>query len=312
MPSAEHFADLVDSSLNTLEEGFDKTPEQGFKISSLDEQASLISFYRNSEPDTRLWSASYDGGTDSLLFNRHLSLVNPLSPVNPDKLTTAFSAVDGVSASSDAGQNESGQNTAGPNKAGQHESSKEASKEGQAVLSLTQQGYVGIGQRTPEQMLDVAGVIRSHGREGTQQGQTLSVPADGRWHTISPRLEGCQALEVVAGVGIRRTGRYALIRAVAMNTCAPEGFFFNFLRRKNRIKAQHAYYRSSADKLKLRWVRDRKDPDNSDTYRPYYLQIRSNTRYGEGIAIRYHITRLWHDDYMQNSQMSAEELAGEG
>ncbi|MBB1487168.1 hypothetical protein [Oceanospirillum sediminis] len=280
MPSAEHFADLVDSSLNTLEEGFDKTPEQGFKISSLEENASLMSFYRDSDPDARLWSASYHNEIDSLLFNRHLP----------------------ATLSRDGAQDSPATD--------QPLLSNAEKERGRTVLALTQQGRIGVGTAQPEQTLDVAGVMRSHGREGTQQGQQAGVPADGHWHTISPRLEGCQALEVVAGVGIRRSGRYALIRAVAMNTCAPDGFFFNFLKRKNRIKAQHAYYRSSADKLKLRWVRDLNDPNQSDTYRPYYLQIRSNTRYDAGTVIRYHITRLWHDDYMQHSAAPSERQTG--
>ncbi|NQZ13061.1 MAG: hypothetical protein HRT35_38435, partial [Algicola sp.] len=56
MPSAEHFADLVDSSINKLEEGFDKTPADGFKVSSLEDNAKLVSFYRDTAPNVSLWS----------------------------------------------------------------------------------------------------------------------------------------------------------------------------------------------------------------------------------------------------------------
>ena len=32
MPTEEDFADLIESMLNMLDEGFDKTPEAGFKV----------------------------------------------------------------------------------------------------------------------------------------------------------------------------------------------------------------------------------------------------------------------------------------
>ena len=49
LPTEEHFADLVDSSLNIIDEGFDKTDEFGFEITpqkGSDDTENLISFFR--------------------------------------------------------------------------------------------------------------------------------------------------------------------------------------------------------------------------------------------------------------------------
>ncbi len=260
MPTAEHFTDLIDSSLNTLEEGFDKTVEQGFKVSALADNATLVSFYRDSAPQNSLWSISFDLHCDSLLFKKNSQ---------PD--------------------------------------ADIASEDEQAVLSLTQKGFVGINNAKPARALDIKGVIKSDGRIGSQQGQALDIPADGNWHNISPKLEGCQAFEIMAGVGIKRSGRYGFIHATALNTCNPTGFWSNIFNRKNPIKSQHGYYNSSADKLKLRWIQAETDVGSNESYRPYYLQIRSNSSYGEGVLIRYHISKLWFDAYMQGSQSLDDE-----
>jgi hypothetical protein len=99
----------------------------------------------------------------------------------------------------------------------------------------------------------------------------------------------------MAGVGGRKTnGRYALIHAVALNAYNPQGPIFNFLNLKKHIRPQHAYYRSRSDKLRLRW--------KSGEGHAYSLQIKSNSDYGEGIQIRYYLTRLWFDEDMSGSR----------
>lgn len=162
----------------------------------------------------------------------------------------------------------------------------------QATLTLTPDGKVGINTSNPKHSLDVEGIISSVGRTGGQLVDTM-IPADGKWHDITPELDGCQMFEIVAGTGIRHSGRYALLRATAINTCAPNYWWWHWTR-KNPIHTQQAYFRSGADKLKLRW----KQKNRSGTNRPYVLQIRSNTNYGENQYIRYHLTQLWHDPFM--------------
>ena len=85
------------------------------------------------------------------------------------------------------------------------------------------------------------------------------------------------------------------MRAFAMNTFDPRGMFFNFLNAKKRINYHHAYYRSRSDKLKLRW--------KNEAGHDYRLQLRSNSNYGDGIQIKYYITKLWFDAEMSASRV---------
>lgn len=244
MPCAEHFADLIDSSVNQLEEGFDKPATTGLQLTALDQQ-HLLSFYQQNIPDQSLW---------------HIGFA---------KQQTALQFVAERSAQDD---------------------------EEKVCLTLTTDAKVGLNNPKPNYELDVNGTVAAKGRRG---GLLLEaqIPADGQWHDITPELEGCQMFEIVAGVGIRHSGRYALMHAIAINTCAPRQWW-SLWQKKNPIEIQQGYFRSRADKLRLRW----KQSVEHGAIRPYVLQIRSNTSYGEDKVIRYHITQLWHDDYMQECQ----------
>lgn len=68
LPSAAQFADLIDSTINQIDEGFDKTPAEGLKISSLGTHSELVSFYRGVGSEHAIWTVSHDGATDDLLF----------------------------------------------------------------------------------------------------------------------------------------------------------------------------------------------------------------------------------------------------
>ena len=172
-----------------------------------------------------------------------------------------------------------------------------------ATAERRETGRVGINQPNPSCALDVGGVVRSTGRLGGTQNGSNSVPADGKWHDITDSLDGCQAFEVMAGVGSQRQGRYALLRAHALNTFHPSGWIFNFLNRKRRIHKSHAYYGSHADKLAIRWAGSNHD---------FRLQLRSNTSYGEDTVVRFYITQLWFDPVMNQSRAEAEKSDGDG
>ncbi|MEI8598240.1 hypothetical protein P4S64_13590 [Vibrio sp. M60_M31a] len=60
---------------------------------------------------------------------------------------------------------------------------------------------------------------------------------------------------------------------------------------------------SCRQELKLRWLHE----TEKGTKRPYRLQIRTNTSYGDNRYIRYHITKLWDDDYMTNCEIVQED-----
>jgi hypothetical protein len=247
LPSADHFADLIESTVNQVDDGFDKTPEDGLKISSLESYDSLISFFRENRSTQALWTIGYDAEQDKLLFNK-----------------------------------------------------VDEAKRSHTVLSLTPDGKVGVNRKDPKCALDIAGVVRSEGRIGVipdtpkckDRAPGSPVRADGKWHDITDTLKGCHALEVMAGVGLENKGRYAMVHAIAMNAFNPTGVLFNFLKRKNRIKCQHAYYSSHRDKLQLRW---------EGRGRECRLRIRSRCHYGKDIFIRYYVTRLWLDAKMKGS-----------
>lgn len=245
LPSEEHFHDLIDSTLNMADEGFDKSPAKGLEISSLGDYGQLISFCRN---DQSLWEISH-------------------GEARGNKAKLVFRGT----------ENE------------------------RPTLALTPDGKLGVNEEDPEWQCDIRGVIRSDGRIGVVPTKHKTVRADGQWHNITEGLAGCHAFEVMAGVGKRRTGRYALVHAVALNTFNPGGFWFNFLNFKKRIRCQQAYYRSWRDKLKLRWFTDKGK---------YYLQLRSNSDYEGDVRIRYYLTRLWFDEDMSGSLPQSDSEAG--
>ena len=257
LPSANQFEDLIDSTVNKINDGFDKSSKNGFEISLLGDYNGLISFFRSNavfqtDGDRQAeWSISYDKENDRLLFVRR------------------------------------------PGQEGETR-----------VLVLDPEGWIGVNTSAPQWELDVAGVIAAEGRIGAnprigvEQKEQKTVPADGGWHTIVDNLSGCQAFEVMAGVGNKGTGMYALMHAVALNTYNPSGLISNLFRRKNRIKYNHAYYLSRGHKIKLRWVGDREN---------YQLQMGTNCDYGKDnndtqIGIRYYITKLWFDETMQEAR----------
>ena len=162
LPSADHFGDFIDSTVNQVDDGFKKTAEHGLEISSLGTFDSLISFFRENRSPQALWSIGYDEERDKLLFRKLDDAGQPLT-----------------------------------------------------VLSLTPDGKVGVNRQDPVHELDVDGFVSAKGRIGTASAE-LAVPADGRWHDVTETLTGCHALEVIAGVGKPKTGRYAMLHGVAM------------------------------------------------------------------------------------------------
>ena len=140
---------------------------------------------------------------------------------------------------------------------------------------------VGVRTNKPEYDLDVNGVVGMLGRIGTlHKGK---VPADGKWHPIVKNLNGCHALEIAAGVGKQKTGKYALLHAFALST---------YGKSRNKIRVQQAYYGSRYNKLELRWT--------GSTY-DYNLEMRTRRAYGGEFFISYFISELWFDQFMEES-----------
>lgn len=227
MPSEEHFGDLVDSMLNVIDEGFDKTATEGVKIAQLGDSGKLLSFFENIAVKSPLWSIRIDTSTGNLSFD---------------------------------------------------------AEKKKSILTLSPEGKVGINKKNPEFELDIEGVLSSAGRIGNKQGV---IPADGKWHDITDKIDGCQSFEVMSGVGEKKAGKYALLHAFALNT-------FNS---KGKVIRHQSHYGSRCNRLQLRW---------SGKMHAYSLQLRTGYCYGEGIVAKYYITKLWFDPFMNDCQIKEE------
>lgn len=244
MPSEVAFADLIDSALNLIDDGFEKTVEDGLRIFQLGD-GKLMSFYQNMATLSSMWFVGIDKATENLSFGNNS---------NPHILTLRSVGSDDTE-------------------------SNDVPKMG-----------VGINTDNPRFELDVAGTIACFGRVG-RRGE-LAVPADGNWHDITEMLTGCQAFEVVAGVGGKDAdGKFALMHAFALNA-------YND---KSHITYHQAHYGAKCNRLELRWEKGA----NAENFE-YTLQLRVESSYGDKIWVNYHITRLWHDPVMYGSEREPE------
>lgn len=235
MPTEVDFGDLVESMLNMLDEGFEKTPEAGFKVAQVHD-GKLLSFYKDISTGAVLWSAGLDKATNHLSFN---------DETNQPLLTLASAAsADGI-----------------------------------------QRAAIGIRQNNPRHELDVAGTVAAYARVG-RRGE-MSVPADGNWYDASDYMTGCQAWEVVAGVGAKDSdGRYALMHAFATNAFG----------RNADITIHQSHFGNKCSRIELRWLNR---PDNK--LFEFKLQMRVGCTYGDDVWIQYHMTQLWQDTLMNES-----------
>jgi hypothetical protein len=276
-----HFRDLIESTLNMLDEGFDKTDADGLQIRARVDEFGLLSFYRAQDRDAPVWSVAFGALRRDQLVFRHGSVMAKDDP--PPLLTL------------DPGQDPAA-------KSGASQSSRPDAR--QALDAIDAGAKLGINTAAPRTRLDVGGTIRAEGRLGREPEQTLY--ANGHWQPITGRLTGCQALEVTAGVGYRDHGRFALLHAVALNTYNP-GWLSDLFNRKKPIRQQQACYKERCDRLQLRWC-PIKDQDGC-----YELQIRSHCDYlarerakgaigaEKEVRIRVFLTQLWFDEAMVDS-----------
>lgn len=58
VPTEEHFSNLIDSTINKIDDGFTKTIEHGLKISPVGDSRKLISFYDDIKNKDPLWDIS--------------------------------------------------------------------------------------------------------------------------------------------------------------------------------------------------------------------------------------------------------------
>lgn len=264
LPSAERYGDLIDSTVNQIEDGFSKTPADGLRLSSVGESRAVMSLYQGLSTPYPSWILEHGEAAGSLHFRQSLGLTgNDLDSDAPEAEPKA------------------GAPKAPPAPSG---------------LTLSRDGRLGVHSDAPEWRLDVGGVARMQGRIGQPTEGLEQIPADGGWHDVTRSMTGCQAFEVMAGAGGEvNYGRYSMVHAIAMNAYHPRNPILNWLFRRRRIRSQTAMYGSYADRIRLRWVA-------ASERHHFKLQMRTNANFGEGKTIRYYMTRLWFDPTMSGSR----------
>ena len=277
LPTEEHFGDLIDSTLNIVDDGFSQSADNGVEITLLGQKQRLLSFFGKPQDNPNWWI-----GCDPEKNSLHFARAGSAGDSEREILTMTSGGCLKV----------------GQSRTESHPDAKDAQSQNEPD--------------PPDLRLDVAGIVRSSGRMGVGVVGGGLVPADGQWQGITPILTGCQAFEVMAGVGLKgqKKGRYALLHAYAMNTFNPRGFFFNFLNLKNPIRCDHAWFLSRGDRLKLRWYKDAECKESHQ----YKLQIKSCSDYTDGgrtaIGIQYSLTKLWFDEAMSGSSPSPKKTGG--
>ena len=148
------------------------------------------------------------------------------------------------------------------------------------VFTLHKEGRIGINKAQPKSELDVNGWIHSKGRAGSYTAEN-TVPADGKWHPITPELNHCQAFEIVARTGVKGTGKHAVIHAIAVSA------YGNSHSKIRKTRSCYNFWKPV--KLMLRWT--------GSTY-AYKLEIRCKQNLGKDVLIKYFLTHLWSDEVM--------------
>ena len=297
LPTAEHYRDLIDSTVNQVEDGFSKTVPDGLRVHSSGSSLRLLSLYQGAGTPDPSWVFEH-GDTPGALHLRpklgRLALLNDAPDAAGSNGATAAGGARRIGPAQGSGQ------FPGPGAPTPQDGN------GMSGLSLTHDGRVGVGQDNPDWRLDVRGVARMAGRIGVPTPRIAAVPADGDWHDITLPMTGCQGFEVMAGAGGERLeGRYSMLHAIALNAFHPRNPILNWLFGRRAIRAQTAVYGSYADRLRLRWV--------ATGERHYFkLQLRTNAHFGKDRVIRYHLTRLWFDSFMQGSDAGGDRDRDEG
>lgn len=159
-------------------------------------------------------------------------------------------------------------------------------KNGDKILVLDEDKRVGINTENPTTALDVNGILSYKGRMGNYKSGI--VPADGKWHCIISNLDGCNAFEIVAGVGKKKSGKYSLLHAFALSTFNSE----------NKIHYNQSFFNTMCNTMKLKWT---------GSMHNYSLNIKTRSEIGDDIFIQYSVSQLWFDPFMDKCVMTKPE-----
>jgi len=142
----------------------------------------------------------------------------------------------------------------------------------QTRMFFNQNGKIGVHTTEPETDFEVDGTLGVKSRVGTYKLSTVS--ANGQWHTVVDKLDGLNGYEVVAQVGLKDSGKHALLHAIALGT------FGQFRIRRTQSWWGFLWW----NRLAIRWEGSRNN---------YRLQLKTRSNYGKDVQIKYHITQLW-------------------
>lgn len=251
MPSMSDFDVLIDSTMNINDDGIEHSPTRGLCLTQTHgDERRLLSFYRQGMD--RAWAMGLDASGRGMSFE-----------VAPPK---------GAEGRRGAGAPENAVLTLVAPDTG------DGAPDAYAGAQVAPPARVGINNRKPACELDVRGTVASSARRGVEG---LPVLANGGWHTIRAGLDGCVALEVVAGTGREGSGKYALMHAFALKV----------FDRGGDISYHRTHYGARRHRLELRFLENGEGSG-------FDLQVKVHCHYGEGVVIRYHITELWDDPFM--------------
>lgn len=69
-PSEQEFTDLIDSTLNTLDDGYSGSPQTGLGLTPLTEKGTILSAFRNQEDTKPIWEIAVDKNNADLHIRR--------------------------------------------------------------------------------------------------------------------------------------------------------------------------------------------------------------------------------------------------
>lgn len=193
MPSQVDFSDLIDSSINPLDDGFNITIKDGIQVAptELDVLASI--YVEKGDLTHAKWRFEMGENKNYLLLNNNIDDSKNSIEMNVEHDQQDIPL--------------------------------------QPVLSISgNEQKIAINKEKPDYTLDVNGVVACKTRIGSYK--TGLVDANGQWQDILTGLEGCHMFEVIAGVsGGKKQGRYALVNALAMNCYNPD-YFLSWFRKR--------------------------------------------------------------------------------
>lgn len=178
------------------------------------------------------------------------------------------------------------------------------SASGAPILTLTNNGCIGIANENPAFHLDVDGLAASSGRVGNFA--IGKIPADGAWHTLLNNLSGTIGFEALAHIINEPDERYALTYGILLMSEKKSN--------KNIVRSVDAasnwLWGRWLNKIRFRWTVD--TANSTEVEKKYALEMRSRTRQGlpgsNTPYIYYRLAKIWDKQYETGINLSDSSL----